>query len=135
MSALPLPAGPEALCAHLPGDWWDDDEVDPVAEVAAKKVCRQCPLVVACRAYGLSLEPEQNVGVWGGLSADDRRWIDRRALTVADAAGRVGLSEWDLSRRILTGRGPLTARHRGRRRVFRGDLAWWAEREGLRYAS
>ncbi|MEV5451259.1 WhiB family transcriptional regulator [Streptomyces sp. NPDC052535] len=37
---------------------------------AAKAVCQGCPVMLACRQYALVWE---NEGVWGGLSADERR--------------------------------------------------------------
>ena len=40
-------------------------------EAAAKAVCARCPVVSACRAHALaSGEP---FGIWGGLSAEERR--------------------------------------------------------------
>jgi WhiB family redox-sensing transcriptional regulator len=37
----------------------------------AKKVCDRCPLVMKCLDY--ALDEEEEWGVWGGLSADERR--------------------------------------------------------------
>lgn len=42
-------------------------------EAAAKAVCARCPVVSACRAHALaSGEP---FGIWGGLSAEERRRV------------------------------------------------------------
>ncbi len=38
---------------------------------AAKAVCERCPVVAACLSF--ALETGQDAGVWGGLSADERR--------------------------------------------------------------
>ncbi len=40
-------------------------------EAKAKDICRDCPVLVECRRYALSIrEPH---GVWGGLSEQERR--------------------------------------------------------------
>ena len=36
----------------------------------AKKICRQCPVILECAKY--ALEAREPYGVWGGLSEDDR---------------------------------------------------------------
>ena len=42
----------------------------------AKSVCRRCPVVTECLTHALEVgEPE---GVWGGMSADERRAVKRR---------------------------------------------------------
>jgi WhiB family transcriptional regulator, redox-sensing transcriptional regulator len=43
----------------------------------AKSVCRRCPVLLQCRVWALSTG--QETGVWGGLSAGERRvmrWSD-----------------------------------------------------------
>ncbi|MFB8281118.1 WhiB family transcriptional regulator [Nocardia colli] len=43
----------------------------------AKAICRDCPVLVACRAHALTVgEP---FGIWGGMSAQERRRAIRRA--------------------------------------------------------
>ncbi|ESP98015.1 WhiB family transcriptional regulator [Streptomyces sp. CHA1] len=42
-------------------------------EEAAKRVCAQCPVMVQCREHAL-LQPEP-YGVWGGLTAAERRVV------------------------------------------------------------
>jgi WhiB family redox-sensing transcriptional regulator len=41
----------------------------------AKSVCRRCPVLLQCRMWALSTG--QETGVWGGLSADERRVVRR----------------------------------------------------------
>jgi len=41
---------------------------------AAKAVCRRCPAMAACREWALSTG---QIGVWGGLSEDERRALRR----------------------------------------------------------
>jgi WhiB family transcriptional regulator, redox-sensing transcriptional regulator len=59
----------EALCAHLPVEWWTDPP-DPQAVKDARKVCAQCPVMVEC--YELAAVEEPDFGVWAGLTADER---------------------------------------------------------------
>lgn len=42
-------------------------------EDAAKRVCARCPVMVACREHAL-IQPEP-YGVWGGLTAAERRVV------------------------------------------------------------
>lgn len=42
----------------------------------AKTVCRRCPVVASCLEW--ALESGQDEGVWGGMSADERRALKRR---------------------------------------------------------
>jgi len=42
----------------------------------AKVVCRRCEVVETCLKW--ALETRQDAGVWGGLSADERRALRRR---------------------------------------------------------
>jgi WhiB family redox-sensing transcriptional regulator len=43
----------------------------------AKQVCAQCPVIENCLQY--AMETNQDSGVWGGLSEDERRALKRRA--------------------------------------------------------
>jgi len=43
----------------------------------AKAVCRRCPEMEACLAW--ALYTNQDAGVWGGMSEDERRALKRRA--------------------------------------------------------
>ncbi|MGW4651320.1 WhiB family transcriptional regulator [Kitasatospora sp. NPDC004289] len=43
----------------------------------AKAVCRRCPLLTECGDW--AMDTDQDHGVWGGLSEDERRTIKRRA--------------------------------------------------------
>jgi WhiB family redox-sensing transcriptional regulator len=42
----------------------------------AKAVCRRCKVVEPCLSW--AIEARQEDGVWGGLSADERRAVKRR---------------------------------------------------------
>jgi len=43
----------------------------------AKAVCRRCPVMDSCLQW--ALETNQDAGVWGGMSEDERRSMRRRA--------------------------------------------------------
>lgn len=73
-----------------PGDWAQEGlcaQTDPEAFFpgkggsvqSAKRICSRCPVLEQCRNY--ALETRQRDGVWGGLSAGERR-----AETKQDAA-------------------------------------------------
>jgi WhiB family redox-sensing transcriptional regulator len=51
----------------------------------AKKVCARCSVTELCLQY--ALETSQDIGVWGGLSEDERRSLKRRAARTARVAG------------------------------------------------
>jgi WhiB family redox-sensing transcriptional regulator len=53
-------------------------------EQAAKRVCARCPVLVECREHAL-LQPEP-YGVWGGLTAAERRVVLARRRRAAAAA-------------------------------------------------
>lgn len=44
----------------------------------AKAVCRNCKVIDACLKW--ALDTNQDSGVWGGLSEDERRALKRRAM-------------------------------------------------------
>lgn len=47
----------------------------------AKAVCRRCDAVDECLTW--ALDSDQDAGVWGGLSEDERRDVRRRRLHAA----------------------------------------------------
>lgn len=55
-------------------DWFSENQVK-VAE--AKAVCAHCPVLARCRNYGLTAGRNE-VGIWGGLTEDERRGRRRR---------------------------------------------------------
>lgn len=42
-------------------------------EERAKKICRECPVLVDCREHALAMR--ETHGVWGAMSARDRRRV------------------------------------------------------------
>jgi WhiB family redox-sensing transcriptional regulator len=54
---------------------------DAVGQIeAAKRVCQTCPVRVACLQY--ALETNQEAGIWGGTSEDDRVKVRKAWLAV-----------------------------------------------------
>ncbi|GAA3492365.1 MULTISPECIES: WhiB family transcriptional regulator [Streptomyces] len=74
-------AGPwhtEAVCRRDEAGLFFAPSKEPTAsrlarEEAAKRVCARCPVMIACREHAL-LQPEP-YGVWGGLTAAERRVV------------------------------------------------------------
>jgi WhiB family redox-sensing transcriptional regulator len=52
----------------------------------AKRVCGSCPVQSQCLSYALRHRQEQ--GIWGGLTEDERRRLNRRMATSERAASR-----------------------------------------------
>ncbi|MGW0366163.1 WhiB family transcriptional regulator [Streptomyces sp. NPDC002990] len=69
----------EAACR-----WEDPDLFFPVGSSGpallqieeAKAVCRRCPVMENCLQW--ALEAGQDLGVWGGMSEEERRAVKRR---------------------------------------------------------
>ncbi len=51
----------------------------------AKQVCEECPVQTACLDY--ALETNQDSGIWGGTSEDERRVLRRQYVARRRAAG------------------------------------------------
>lgn len=87
-------AGPwhsEAACQRDEAGLFFAPSQEPTAarltrEQAAKAVCARCPVLLECREHAL-LQPEP-YGVWGGLTAAERRVVlgRRRRHQAAEAA-------------------------------------------------
>ncbi|GAA3195289.1 MULTISPECIES: WhiB family transcriptional regulator [Streptomyces] len=84
-------AGPwhaEAACRRDEAGLFFAPSKEPTAarlarEEAAKRVCARCPVMLECREHAL-LQPEP-YGVWGGLTAAERRVVlTRRRRREAD---------------------------------------------------
>jgi WhiB family transcriptional regulator, redox-sensing transcriptional regulator len=54
-----------------------------VDEARAKAVCSSCPVRVPCLVFALTRE--EAYGVWGGLTADERRVLETTGLPAAKA--------------------------------------------------
>jgi WhiB family redox-sensing transcriptional regulator len=76
-----------AVCAQVDPDAWFPDKGGSVKE--AKRVCATCPLTGLdgpCLQYALDNGEES--GIWGGLSSDERRKLQRQQRrSAASSAG------------------------------------------------
>lgn len=68
----------DALCAQTDPEIFFPGKGGPTA--AAKAICGRCPVRVACLEWTLANEtPGTTYGVAGGLTAEQRRVLQRRA--------------------------------------------------------
>jgi len=68
-----------AACRHVDADlFFPGGTAGAFAEhiAAAKDLCRVCPVIDACLSF--ALRTNQEYGVWGGTSEDERRHLRRR---------------------------------------------------------
>jgi WhiB family redox-sensing transcriptional regulator len=63
-----------ALCSQMDPELWFPEPWED--EAPAKAVCGRCPVRAACLAY--ALDTNEQHGVWGGLSPEERREARRR---------------------------------------------------------
>lgn len=64
----------DALCAQTDPDLFFPEVGQPA--VSAKEICDVCPVRVECLTY--ALDNGEGIGVWGGLSANERNQLLRR---------------------------------------------------------
>ena len=72
----------EGSCRHYPPAAFFPS--DGVGVDAARKICAECPVKVACLEYALTQRIDH--GVWGGCSERERRRILKRRRQEAAAA-------------------------------------------------
>lgn len=60
-----------ARCAQADPEQWFPEKGGPSTD--AKRICGMCPAQDACRQW--ALDTRQNYGIWGGLTAHERRQI------------------------------------------------------------
>ncbi|MGW7071205.1 WhiB family transcriptional regulator [Streptomyces sp. NPDC054855] len=92
----------EAVCRRDEAGLFFAPSKEPTAsrlsrEEAAKRVCARCPVMVECREHAL-LQPEP-YGVWGGLTAAERRVV----------LARRRRREVELKKAAHTSAGPIAA--------------------------
>ena len=54
----------------------DDTRTIRTQVKAAKEVCHRCPVVLTC--LNLALDSDQEAGIWGGTTEQERRVLRRR---------------------------------------------------------
>lgn len=97
-----------ALCAQVDPELWFPEKGQTAQALAAKRICRRCPVRVPCLADALAGQEQD--GIWGGLTYYERldlavplpgrRLASARAharlltaLPVPEAARELGVSE------------------------------------------
>lgn len=61
-------------CANDDPDLWIENWTGrPIPSQTAQKMCEGCPFLAACRDY--AVEAEEELGIWGGTTAEDRERI------------------------------------------------------------
>lgn len=68
-----LEVSDQALCAEVDPELWFPEKGGSSA--AAKTLCFACPIREACLAYAMTTD---EIGIWGGTSANDRRQLGVR---------------------------------------------------------
>lgn len=75
----------QGACGGFPELDWNTRKLTERDE--CKAVCAYCPVLAKCRTYGVT-KGLQDVGVWGGLTREERkREAARRSRVAAGAAG------------------------------------------------
>lgn len=65
----------DALCAQTDPEMFHPEKGGSTKD--AKTICGRCDVILECRAYALRNNEQE--GIWGGLSAPERRKIRRAA--------------------------------------------------------
>lgn len=65
----------DAACAEIGGDLWFPDKGGSTKD--AKRICAGCDVREACLDY--ALRNDEGRGIWGGLSAQERRRLRKDA--------------------------------------------------------
>jgi WhiB family redox-sensing transcriptional regulator len=63
----------ELPCQNFPDLFFPDQKGSGQAQdiASAKELCADCPLLIDCAEY--AIESKEQYGIWGGLTADERR--------------------------------------------------------------
>lgn len=77
-----------ALCAQYPPEMFHPDQGGRAAVAEAKQVCLQCSVRVECLEWALDVGDPH--GVWGALTADERRALLRKRGATPQASGYCG---------------------------------------------
>lgn len=71
----PLAWQADALCLQTDPEAFFPEKGDSLRD--AKRICASCDVAAQCLAY--AMENDEQYGIWGGLSAIERRRLKRRA--------------------------------------------------------
>lgn len=82
-------AAETAVCAQTDPELWFPEKGGSARE--ARRLCRSCPFLAACRSWALTNPIEAAHGIWGGLTARQRARIlatQRRTRATASESTR-----------------------------------------------
>lgn len=68
----------EAICSQVDPELWFAEPGEWTRTREAKRLCRTCPLIAACRAWALAHPGLAEFGVWGGLTPHERSTVRRK---------------------------------------------------------
>lgn len=73
-----------SLCRKYDPEWWFRAEHSGEHALLRKVrgICNACPVLPACREYGIDTANEVPFGVWGGMTGSERRKALRIAETI-----------------------------------------------------
>lgn len=78
----------EAPCKSFPEAWFPEEDTDTLdLRTFAKRVCSECPAVKECAEFGLKYAED---GIYGGLTASERRTMRNGANSRRTTCGRLG---------------------------------------------
>lgn len=64
----------DGICRTVDPDMWFPEP--PASGFQAKKLCARCPVIEECLEYAMA--NNEKFGVWGGLSAHERKKLKRK---------------------------------------------------------
>jgi WhiB family redox-sensing transcriptional regulator len=67
----------DALCAQSSPDLWFPEGSLHEVNAEARRICKKCPVIDECLGYALTNNEDH--GIWGGLAANERKLLKRRA--------------------------------------------------------
>ena len=68
----------DAACRDLPARWWHPDHPGPNYDIA-RRICRRCPVTIACLRWAMSVETgDDRHGMFGGLTPAERAGLASR---------------------------------------------------------
>lgn len=77
--------GLDTNCFYPAAESRHDAAASKAVITRARKICRPCPVRMACLAYALQVPPGADWGVWGGTSRFQRAEIRAGRMTVEEA--------------------------------------------------
>ena len=80
-----------SACRGLPSNMFVSSDMTRAEELAAKRICAGCVVVANCLSYAMVNSVQ--LGIWGGLTPDERRPMRRRWLEDRQSVTGVSLDK------------------------------------------